>query len=83
MKLYHTLVKSLLTYCSSLWGIDRIDKLEVFQNNFPRRLLNLPKKSPNWYGRLETNCNSIEVEFVKNVLRFWKRLCSDSVLRRL
>jgi hypothetical protein len=74
MKLYYTLVKSLLTYCSSIWGIDHIDKLEVFQNNFLRRLLNLPKKSPNWYGRLETNSHSIEVDFVKNVLHFWKRL---------
>jgi hypothetical protein len=74
MKLYHTLIKSLLTYCSAIWGIDHTDKLEVFQNNFLLRLLNLLKKSPNWYGRLETNRYSIEVEYVKNVLHLWKRL---------
>jgi hypothetical protein len=37
-KLYDCLVKSMLTYCCSIWGIDNIEKLEIFQNNFLRRL---------------------------------------------
>jgi hypothetical protein len=76
IKLYHSLVKSMLTYCSPIWCINHVEKLEIFQNNFIRRLLNLPRKSPNWYGRLETNCNSIEVSYLKNLLYFWVRLIS-------
>jgi hypothetical protein len=74
MKLYNSLVKSMLSYCSSIWGIDHLHKLEIFQNNFIRRMLNLPRKSPNWYGRLEFNCSSIECDYMKNLLHFWKKI---------
>jgi hypothetical protein len=74
IKLYQCLSKSMLTYCSTAWSIDHIDKLEIFQNNFIRRLLNLLRRSLNWYGRLELNCDSIEYDYMKNLLYFWKRL---------
>jgi hypothetical protein len=73
-KLYNCLVKSMLSYCCSIWGIENIDKLEVFQNNFIRRMLNVPRNAPNWFIRLESNVMSIRFEFIKNLLLFYNRL---------
>jgi hypothetical protein len=64
-KLYDSLVKSMLTYCLPIWGIDHSDKLEIFQNNFLRRMCNIPKCSPNWFTRLETNKILIQFEVIK------------------
>jgi hypothetical protein len=63
-----------LNYCSPVWGIENVDKPEIFQNNYLRRLFNLPRKSPNWFCRLEFDCYSIECDYMKNPLHFWKRL---------
>jgi hypothetical protein len=74
LKVYNSLVKSVLNYCSPVWGIENVNKLKIFQNNYLRRLFNLPRKSPNWFCRLECDCYSIEYDYMKNLLYFWKRL---------
>jgi hypothetical protein len=53
--------------------MENIDNL-VFQNNFIRRMLNLPRNAPNWFIRLESNLMSIRFEFIKNLLFYYNRI---------
>jgi hypothetical protein len=72
--LFNSLVKSVLMYCSFIWGPSNVDQLVKFQLNFLRRLFWLPKKTPNWFLRLETCTTSIEISFIKNLLYFLLKL---------
>jgi hypothetical protein len=74
LKVYNSIVKSVLHYRSPVWVIENVDELNIFQNNYLRRLFKLPRKSPNWVCRLECDCYSIEYDYMKNLLYFWKRL---------
>jgi len=74
LTIYKSLVKSMLSYCSTIWGIDCINRLEIFQNNFLRRLYRLPKIASKWFIRMETGCESFVVSYIKNILNFWKRI---------
>lgn len=45
----------------------------------------LPNKTPNWFLRLESDYNSIEISVVKNILRFWNKIITTpqhSLLRQ-
>jgi hypothetical protein len=84
ISLFNSLVRSILMDCSAIWGVHFVDKLESFQCNFLRRIFGLPRKTPNWYLRLESACDRIELSYVKNLLNFWKRIMSkptDSLVR--
>jgi hypothetical protein len=72
--LFNSLVKSVLMYCSFIWGPSNVDLLVKFQLNFLRRLFWLPKKTPNWFLRLETCTTSVEISFIKNLLYFLLKL---------
>jgi hypothetical protein len=78
-KLFETLVKSFLMYCSSIWGTNQVNTFNVSQNKFLRKLFCLPNKTPTWFLRLETHSNSLEVTYVNLFLKFWLRiLCNPS-----
>jgi len=76
LRLFESLVTSVLLYCSHIWGISEIEKLVVFQNKFLRRILCLPNKTPVWFLRLETSCISIEMTFIKQLLGYYKKIIS-------
>jgi hypothetical protein len=73
-KLFDTLVKSILMYCSSIWGTNQVNTFNVFQNKFLRKLFCLPNKTPNWFLRLETHSISLEVTYINRLLKFWLRI---------
>jgi hypothetical protein len=78
LRLFESLVKSILMYCSHLWGIFSIHSFDVFYNDFLKRMLSLPRFTPNWFVRIETQCKRIESSYVKNVLYFLSKiLCRD------
>jgi hypothetical protein len=84
ISLFNSLVRSIIMYCAPIWGIKLVDKLESFQSSFLRKIFGLPRKTPQWYLRLESSCDRIELFFIKNVLGFWKRIMckpSDSLIR--
>jgi hypothetical protein len=78
IKLFDSLVRSVLLYCSPIWGLNHIESLVVFQNKFLRRLFNLPNKTPAWFLRLELNVKSLEIYVIKSALQFWKRIVSSN-----
>ena len=53
VKLYNSMVSSTLLYAFPAWGIRYRDYLELAQADFFRRLLYLPRGTPNWALRLE------------------------------
>jgi hypothetical protein len=74
LRLFQALTKSVLMYCSHLWGIDFCHRLVVFEINFLRYLFGVPKHTSQWFLRLETQINSIEATLIKNALYFWFKI---------
>jgi hypothetical protein len=76
LRLFDSLVRSVVMYCSHIWGVQFIDKLINFQLSFLRQLFRLPSYTPHWCLRLESQCKRIEISFIKNVLYFYLKLLS-------
>jgi hypothetical protein len=80
IKLFESLVRSVLMYCCPVWGLKCMKKLVIFQNKFLRRMFCLPNKTPAWFLRLELSVSSLEVYLIKSTLHFWRRIvCSNSI----
>lgn len=66
IRLFNSMVRSVLLYCSPLWGITEIENLERVQVDFLRKTLGLPKYCPHWLVRLETETPSLKAFFIKS-----------------
>jgi hypothetical protein len=75
MKLFSSLVESIVLYSSQTWAIANIHILRTFQLGFSRRMFHLPNFVPSWFIMLETNLTLIEILFVRKVLYFWMKIC--------
>jgi hypothetical protein len=76
LRLFESLVKSVLMYCSLVWGVFTAHSFEVFYNDFPKYMLSLPRFTPNWFVHLETQCKRIEISYVKNIALFLCKIMS-------
>jgi hypothetical protein len=74
LTLFNSLVQSVLLYCSPVWALTEHELLTSFQSNFLKRVLNLPKYTPRWFVRLETNATPIKFYFFKAAIKFLIRL---------
>jgi hypothetical protein len=74
MKLFRSLIESIILYSSQTWAISKLHRLHIFQLAFLRKMFSLPNFVPSWFIMLETNVTPIEVIFVKKVLHFWLKI---------
>jgi hypothetical protein len=74
LHLYESLVKTVLFYCSHIWGVSQLDKIRLFQMQFMRRRFCLPKYTPHWFLMLESQSKPIELCFLKNLLFFCSKI---------
>jgi hypothetical protein len=72
--LFDCLVKSVLLYCSHIWGVSVIHKFKMFQMQFRRRMFKLPSYTQHWFLMLESYSKYIEISFLKNILFFWTKI---------
>jgi hypothetical protein len=70
MKLFSSLIESILLYSSQPWAISKPHRLRIFQMSFLRKMFHLPDFVPTWFITLETNVTPIEVIFVKKSYSF-------------
>jgi hypothetical protein len=85
LKLLESLVKSVIEYCSHIWGVSQIQKIKSFQMQFLRRLFRLPKYTQHWHLIPESLSKPIEISFLKNVSFFCTKIMArpKSSLTRL
>jgi hypothetical protein len=76
LKLFDTLVKSVVMYCSHIWGVAFPEKFKAFQCSYIRQIFKLPSYTRHWFLFLESICNRIELSLLKNTLRFYVKLLS-------
>jgi hypothetical protein len=92
LTLFNTLTKSTFTYCSHIWGLRYLNKLEVIQNDFMRRSLMTYFRTPTYGLRLEFGLPKIETLIIKQALRFrlklqrmdenrYPKLCYNELMR--
>jgi hypothetical protein len=54
LTLFDSLIKSVVLYCSHIWGVSSLDKLISFQFSFLKQLFRMPQHTPHWFLMLET-----------------------------
>ncbi|UYV64409.1 hypothetical protein LAZ67_3000604 [Cordylochernes scorpioides] len=74
MKLLDSIILSTLLYSAPIWANEKYKILDQIQNNYLRRLLNLPSNTPGYILRMETGRFSLGVTATKLILKFWLRI---------
>ncbi|UYV63352.1 hypothetical protein LAZ67_2003825 [Cordylochernes scorpioides] len=74
MKLLDSIILSTLLYSAPIWANEKYKILDQIQNNYLRRLLNLPSNTPGYTLRMETGRFSLGVTATKLILKFWLRI---------
>ncbi|UYV78796.1 hypothetical protein LAZ67_16002811 [Cordylochernes scorpioides] len=81
MKLLDSIILSTLLYSAPIWANEKYKILDQIQNNYLRRLLNLPSNTPGYILRMETGRFSLGVTATKLILKFWLRILKMEFLR--
>jgi len=74
VKLFESLTLSTLLYASSIWGLRYESVIEKVQTNFFKRVLSIPKCTPNYMVRLETGRCNIICTVYKQAISYWLKL---------
>jgi hypothetical protein len=80
LQLFDSLVKSVLLYCSHVWGVKFLNNIKSFQMQFLRKLFCLPKYTQHWFLMMESHSHPIELSLVKNILFFWTKIMARNKL---
>jgi len=72
--LYKSIVQSTLMYCSEVWGIGHDVELERVHQRYIKRLLRLPRNTPQYFARIETGNTHIKIEVIKRVFKFFHKV---------
>ena len=73
-RMYDSCVKSVLTYCSNIWGIDEYEELETINKRFIRYHLGLPRYTPLCCLYLLSNMYPVTKDTWIDLFRFHNRL---------
>lgn len=80
-RLYEALLLNTLFHCVGIWGLRYTDQIERVQVGFFKRLLLLPKNTPNYLVRLEVGAVQLASTIFKAALSWLCRLRSMSESR--
>lgn len=76
--LFQSLVKSCLLYCCPVWALRHGDQLEKVQMNYYKRLLCLPRTTPNHLIRLETDQLKLSFNILKSTLHWMFKISNSA-----
>ena len=80
IKLFDTLIKPILLYCSDFWGILKMPKnnpLENLHMKFYKQLLGVQKQTTNIGVLLELGLVPLQIYAIKNAIKNWVRINWD------
>ena len=84
IKLFETLVKPILLFCSDFWGILKMSKNNPIENlhmKFCKQLLGVQKQTTNSGVLLELGRIPLEIYAIKNAIKNWVRItCEKNVI---
>ena len=77
-KLFDTLILSMLTYGSEIWGNENTKQLEKLHLQFCRNILGVRATTPNFMTYRELGRTPIDILYIKlRIVNFWNRLISN------
>jgi hypothetical protein len=76
-KLFESIVKSTALHGAGIWGFRHADSLEKVQQQYSKRVFNLPFCTPRYFIRLETGSPHISQEILKQALWMFNRILSS------
>jgi hypothetical protein len=74
LRLFDSMVKSVLSYALPVWGLRYLDNLERVQLAFLRRVLLVSRFTPGYMLRLESGIAHLKVSFFKTIINFWIKI---------
>ena len=77
LSLFHSLVRSVFSYCSEIWGVNFADCFERLRLKFLKSLFLLPQTIPAFFLRLELGLKTSEIFFLKLCLKFIAKVTSS------
>jgi len=83
VKLFNSIVKSTTLYGAGIWGLLQGNPVERVQQQYFKRLLQLPTCTPGYFIRLETGQPHISLEIAKLAMNMFERILKsplDSLL---
>ena len=86
IKLFETLIKPILLYCSDFWGIRKMPKNNPFQTlhmKFCKQLLGVQKQTTNIGVLLELGQVPLELYAIKNSIKNWTRIACQKKANEL
>jgi hypothetical protein len=69
--IYYSLIRSVISYCAPIWGLKFGDYFEKTRSKFLKSVFLLPRLTPGWFVRLETDLRDSEIWYLKSCLKFW------------
>ena len=73
-ELFDKMILPILTYGSEIYGINNLDKIEIFQRSFYKRIMKLSKSTPSAMIYGETGSHNISITIEKKMISYWLRL---------
>ena len=86
IKLFETLIKPILLYCSDFWGIPKMSKNNPIENlhmKFCKQLLGVQKQTTNSGVLLELGQVPLQTYAIKNAIKNWVRIACDKKANKL
>ena len=86
LKLFETLIKPILLYCSDFWGILKMPKNNPIDNlhmKFCKQLLGVQKQTTNSGVLLELGQIPLQIYAIKNATKNWVRIACDNKANEL
>ena len=76
-RIFKSLVTSTATYGCTVWGGQSGNEIEKVQMSFYKKLLGLPKTTPNYFVRLELGLEHTQVLIIRRQLKFLVRILTN------
>lgn len=74
LKLFESIIKSTALYGAGIWGLSKAEEIEKVQQQYFKRLLNLPTCTPRYFIRLELGLSHLSFEITKLTLTMFDRI---------
>ena len=79
IKLFESIVCPILLYGSEVWGLKKIDMLEIFYRNFFKQILKLRPSTPNCMIYVEVGKSPLQTSVDKQLITYWLRVLNKDV----
>jgi len=81
-QLFNSLVRSVILYGAETWGLDFLSEIDSIQSFFVKKLLALPRNTPNFFIYLDFGIIPASALVISSAIKMWSRMVKPESLLR-